>query len=175
MNPLQIHCGRIVELRRHTNTHLLRNHGSGPTDRYELWLKVLQGRERMFTIHTMTMPARSGYEVSLIEAPPQSARRATQVLGLVNWTAQDAVNYLRSDPPGLLRGRDFVAALAAAILAAVASGEAGAVLATPVVWLLAAVVVRAGVRGSRAREIDELIAAMVDDHEATTTTTAAAR
>jgi hypothetical protein len=173
MNPLQIHCGRIVELRRHTNTHLLRNQGSGPTDRYELWLKLPRGRERKFTIHTMTMPARSGHEVSLIEAPAQSARRATQVLGLVNWTAQDAVNYLRSDPPGLLRGRDFVAALAAAILAAGASGEAGAALATPVVWLLIAVVVRAGVRGSKAREIDDLIAAMVDEHEATTTTAAA--
>jgi hypothetical protein len=95
------------------------------------------------------------------------------VLGLVNWTAQDAVNYLRSDPPGLLRGRDFVAALAAAILAAGASGEAGAALATPVVWLLIAAVVRAGVRGSKRREIDELIAAMVDEHEATTAAAAA--
>jgi hypothetical protein len=64
---------------------------------------VLQGRERKFAVHTLTMPARTGQEVSLIEA-------------------------------------------------AGASGEAGAVLATPVVWLLAAVVVRAGVRSSRARD-----------------------
>ena len=67
MPTLQAIHGRIVDLRRHTNVHLLYGQRPlGPSDRYELWIKQRDGTERKFRVNTRTMPARRGHEVSVI-------------------------------------------------------------------------------------------------------------
>ena len=86
MPNLQAIHGRIVDLRRHTNVHLLYGRRPiGPSDRYELWIKPDEGKERKFTVNTRTMPARQGHEVSLIV----TTHKMPRVLGLANWTTID--------------------------------------------------------------------------------------
>ncbi len=94
--------GRVVDLRRHTNVHLYWRGRFGPTERYELWLRDAVGYEYQFTIHTRTMPARRGHEITLLI-------EADMVRGLVNWSTGKNVNYLRTDPPPLWRLRDLLA------------------------------------------------------------------
>jgi hypothetical protein len=100
MPILQTMRGRIVDLRRHTNVHLYWRGWFGPAERYELWLRDPAGREHQFTIHTRTLPARSGHEVTLLAD-------ALAVRGIVNRSTGMNVNYLRVDPPQLLRPRDL--------------------------------------------------------------------
>lgn len=95
--------GRIVDLRRHTNVHLYHRRPPGASDRYELWLRDDTGQEVQFTIHTRTMPARRGHEVTVIE----SAGGGPPTVALINWTTLEAVNYAEIDPPRLLRGWDL--------------------------------------------------------------------
>jgi hypothetical protein len=92
--------GHIVDLRRHTNVHLYWRGRYGPAERYKLWLRDPAGREHQLTIHTRTLPARRGHEVTLLAD-------AHAVLGVVNWSTGTSVNYLRVDPPPLLRLRDL--------------------------------------------------------------------
>jgi hypothetical protein len=92
--------GRIVDLRRHTNVHLYHRRPPGPSDRYELWLRDEAGHEFKFTIHTRTMPARRGHEVTVIKSVDDG--RPT-VVALINWTTLEAVNYAEIDRPPLLR------------------------------------------------------------------------
>jgi len=66
MPSLQTVRGRIVELRHHFNYHFKDYRPIRQSDRYELWIRPKGGDERKFTIHTPTMPARYGHEVSLI-------------------------------------------------------------------------------------------------------------
>lgn len=101
MSALHEMCGRFVDLRRHTNVHLYWRGRFGPTERYELWLRDTAGGEHQFTIHTRTMPARCGHEVTLLID-------ADVILGLVNWSTGKSVNYLRADPPPLWRLRDLL-------------------------------------------------------------------
>ena len=93
MTTLQAVHGRIVELRRHTNVHLYGRRPLGPTDRYELWIKLPDEGERKFTVNTRHMPARRGHEVSLII----TRHKVPRVLALANWSTIDGVNYARTD------------------------------------------------------------------------------
>lgn len=93
-------CGRVVDLRRHTNVHLYWRGRLGPTERYELWLRDGSGCEHQFTIHSRTMPARCGHEVTLLV-------EREVVRGFINWSTGRSVNYLYADPPSLLRLRDL--------------------------------------------------------------------
>ncbi|MFC5771737.1 hypothetical protein [Thauera sinica] len=155
MSDLQTIHGRIVDLRRHVNVHLYHLRPCAPSDRYELWIRCQDGSERKFTLHTRCMPARRGHEVSLIVALGKTPR----VLGLANWTALDGANYVRTDPPALLRPRDGLAVLALGTPLVVTWGAAGVVLSVPValVYLLAAGVLRAGARIRRAAQVDMAI------------------
>jgi hypothetical protein len=92
--------GRVVDLRRHTNVHLYWRGRLGPTERYELWLRDTAGVEHQFTIHTRTLPARRGHEITLLAD-------ALAVRAIVNWSTGHSVNYLCIDPPPLLRLRDL--------------------------------------------------------------------
>ncbi len=68
MPTLQTIRGRIVDLRRHTNVHLLYGHRPlGPSDRYELWIKPREGTERKFTVNTLAQPVDAQHAL-LLEA-----------------------------------------------------------------------------------------------------------
>jgi hypothetical protein len=149
--------GRIVDLRRYTNVHLYWRRPPGPTDRYELWLRQDDGIERKFMIHTRIMPARRGHRVSLIAMMDTNP---LQVLGLFNGETMDAVNYMRSDPPSVLLGGDFIVlALAFAVMAA-KLGDVGMVLFAPaaLTYLLAAAFGRAFGQALRTKQVDCVIA-----------------
>lgn len=105
MQNLPTFHGHITDLRRHVNADRSARQRllHGPGERYELWIQPPVGRECKFTVHSKTMPARRGHEVSVVLA----TYMPFQVLGLVNWSALDGVNYFRTDGPPLLRERDF--------------------------------------------------------------------
>ena len=157
MAALQTTRGCIVDLRRHTNVHLYGRRPLGPTDRYELWVRQRGGRERKFTIHTRTMPARRGHEVSVMAVAGVSALR---VLALINWTTADAVNYLRADPPSLLLAWDVAIVVSGLVAMVVVFGDSGLALSVPaaMAWLLVAASVRAISRAVRTLRVDRAIA-----------------
>lgn len=149
--------GRIVDLRRYTNVHLYWRPPPGPTDRYELWLRQDDGIERKFMIHTRIMPARQGHRVSVIAMMDTNP---LQILGLFNGETLDAVNYMRSDPPSVLLGDDFIVlALAFAVMAA-KLGDVGMVLFAPaaLTYLLLAAFGRAIGQALSAKQVDCVIA-----------------
>jgi hypothetical protein len=81
--------------------------------------------ETKLVVHSRTMPARCGHQVCVL------LRRGT-VVGLVNLTTRQAVNFVRVDPPLLVRRCDMLVALlllGAGVLLALA-GDA------PALWLL---------------------------------------
>jgi hypothetical protein len=104
MSTLQTIHGRLIDLRRYTNVHLYyARRPLGPTERYELWIKPTAGAEQKFTVNTRNLPARCGHEISLIVTD----QKVPQVLGLVNWSILDGVNYAHSEAPPLVRVWDF--------------------------------------------------------------------
>lgn len=149
--------GRIVDLRRYTNVHLYWRRPPGPTDRYELWMRPDDGTERKFTIHTRTMPARQGHRVSVIV---KMNTNPLQVMGLFNCDTREAVNYMRSDPPSVLLGADFIVlALAFAVMAAKLD-DVGMVLFAPaaLTYLLVAAFGRTFGQALKAKQVDYVIA-----------------
>lgn len=152
MSDLHVVHGRIVDLRRHVNVHLSRRLPFVPNERHELWLRLKSGGERQFTVQTRTMPARRGHEVSLIVTDTQPPR----VLGLANWSILDGANYIRIDPPPLLRPWD--ALVIPGLFMALVAGwhEAGAVLSIPVtvIYLPVTMLLRARARTRRAAQVD---------------------
>lgn len=149
--------GCIVDLRRYTNVHLYWRRPPGPTDRYELWLRQDDGTERKFTIHTRTMPARRGHRVSMIVTTDTNP---LQVLGLFNGETREAVNYMRSDPPSVLRVGDFIALALAFVTIAAKFGDVGVVLFVPgaLIYLLVAAFGRAIGQALWAKQVDCVIA-----------------
>jgi hypothetical protein len=125
MAELQAIRGRVVDLRRYINPEIYWRRPPGPTERYELWIRQLDGREFKITIYTETMPARRGHVVSVIVKP---SALGCQVLGIFNATTMDAANYMRSDPPPLLRMWEFVALAVVFLVTAAWFGDAGMVL-----------------------------------------------
>ena len=156
MPNLQAIHGRIVDLRRHTNVHLLYGHRPiGPSDRYELWIKPDEGKERKFTVNTRTMPARRGHEISLIV----TTHKVPRVLGLANWSTIDGVNYARTDAPSLIRTWDIAILLAAFVGMAIHWGGAGMALFVPAAFAysLIAGLSRAVIGTLLARRVDRAI------------------
>jgi hypothetical protein len=137
MPMLQTMRGRIVDLRRHTNVHLYWRGRFDPAERYEIWLRDPAGREHQFTIHTRTLPARRGHEVTLLAD-------ALAIHAIVNWSTGIDVNYLRIDPPPLLRLRDLWVPPALLITLASWLGDVGLLILPPAAlsYLLTAVMVR---------------------------------
>lgn len=148
--------GCIVDLRRYTNVHLYWRRPPGPTDRYELWLRQDDGNERKFTIHTRTMPARRRHRVSVIV---KMDTNPLQVLGLFNGDTRAEVNYMRSDPPSVLRVSDFIALALAFVAMAAKFGDVGMVLFVPgaLTYLLVAAFGRAIGQVLWAKQVDYVI------------------
>jgi len=155
MPNLQTVRGRIVALRRLVNVHLKELRPLVPSERHELWVRPKGGVERKFIIHTRTMPARCGHEVSLIF----TGNETPKVLGLANWTVLDGANYVRTDPQWLLRPRDALALSALCVVLLVVLGEASFDLFV-LVWatyLAGAVILRALARSRLAEQVDRAI------------------
>lgn len=145
--------GRIVELRRYSNVHQLYGHRPlGPSDRYEIWIKPSLGQERKFTINTRTMPARRGHEVSLI----LTTHRVPRVVGLGNWTTIDAVNYVSTDAPPLLRVRDIAVLLLilGSLVGTLAAAGASLFVPAAIVYLAMAAMIRAMARKRLAWQVN---------------------
>jgi hypothetical protein len=136
MPELQTCHGHLVDLRRHVNVHWRHLHPFAPSDRYELWLRAPDGTERKFTVHTRELPARRGHEVSLIT----TAHRRPRVLALANWTTIDGVNYVRSEPPALVRLGDVPWLVAGFVGMTAWLGDAGMALFGPVAAVVLAAV-----------------------------------
>lgn len=149
--------GRIVDLRRYTNVHLYWRRPPGPTDRYELWLRQDDGIERKFMIHTRIMPARREHRVNVIV---KMDTNPLQVLGLFNGDTREVVNYMRSDPPSVLRVGDFIVVVLAFAAMAAKFGDVGMVLFVPgaLTYLLIAAFGRAIKLARRAKQVDCVIA-----------------
>ena len=101
------------------------------------------------------MPARRGHEVSVIV----TTHKLPRVLGLVNCSTIDGVNYARTDAPPLLRVWEFVTLPVTFIVAAILWGGIGMVLFVPtaMVYLLTAGIARAILQGRLARQVDRVI------------------
>lgn len=152
MPLLQAKRGHIVDLRHHVNVHLYWRGRIGPAERYELWLRDSAGCERQFVLHTRTMPARRGHEVTLIVD-------AFTVRGIVNWSTGLRVNYLHADLPPLLRLRDPWVSLA--LLAGLAAwlGALGLLLFLPaaLLYFLFAAMIRYATRRWQAMTIERAL------------------
>ncbi len=151
--------GRILDLRRHTNVHLLYGHRPlGPSDRYELWIQPSDGPERKFMVNTRIMPARRGHVVSLIV----STHKVPRVLGLVNGSTIDGVNYVRTDAPPLIRVFDFLLLPPSFLLMTILWGNIGMVLFIVAVlaYLLTVSLWRAMWQSRLARHVDRVINAL---------------
>jgi hypothetical protein len=152
MPILQTMRGRIVDLRRHTNVHLYWRGRFGPAERYELWLRDAAGLEHQFAIHTRTLPARRGHEVTLLTD-------ASMVCGIVNWSTGMHVNYLHVDSPPLLRLRDLLVPPALLVALATRLDDLGLLLFLPatLLYFLIAVMVRYTDCRLRARAIQRAL------------------
>lgn len=148
MRVLYETSGRVVDLRRHTNVHLYWRGRFGPTERYELWLRDAAGCEHQFPIHTLTMPARRGHEITLLVD-------VDMVRGFVNWSTGRNVNYLRIDPPPLWRLRDLLAQPVLLTALSAWRGDLGLLLFVPatLVYFLIVPIIRGVNRSWRAAAI----------------------
>lgn len=152
MPILQTVRGRIVDLCRHTNVHLYWRGRFGPAERYELWLRDFAESEHQFVVHTRTMPARRGHEVTLIVD-------SLAVRGIVNWSTGMRVNYLNSDPQSLLRLYDVWASLALFTGLVALLGDLRLLLFLPAVMLyfLLAVMLRCTIRRWHAATVERAL------------------
>ena len=125
MSVLHAIRGRIVDAHRHINTNVYWRRPPGPPERYELWIRQEDGRERKFTVNTRTMPARRGHAVALIV---KTNAKPPPVLGFFNASTMDAVNYLRSDPPALLHVWEFMVLAVGFVAMAALWGDTGMLL-----------------------------------------------
>jgi hypothetical protein len=149
--------GRILEVRRYINPSVYWRRPPGPAERYELWIRQLDGREFKITIHTRTMPARRGHMVSVVMRGPVSA---AWVMGLFNASTMDAVNYMHTDPPPLLHVWECVTLPFVFLIIAACFGDVGAVLyiGAAAVYLLIVALSRLISWTVSARHVDEILA-----------------
>jgi hypothetical protein len=157
MSALQVIRGRIIELRRCINAQVYWRRPPGPAERYELWLRQERGPDRKFTINTGMMPARRGHMVRVIV---KMSTNPPCVLGLSNESTGDAVNYMLTDPPPLLRVRKFVALPVAFVVMAAGFGDLGIALFVPtaLAYLLIVSFSRAINRMLWAKRVDRALA-----------------
>lgn len=144
--------GRVIEVRRFVNGPSRWARWGNWQERHEFWLAGRGNVERKWIVQTATFPARRGHAVVALV-------RSDQLIGLFNESTGQAVNYLRTDPPALLRLRDLWVSLL--LLAGALSwlGVIALVLALPagLIHTCAAMAVRLLVSRRYARRIDEAL------------------
>ena len=91
--------GRIIEIRRYVIPLGLYGQDAR-RERWELWIKALNGAEEKLIVEGRSMQARRGHRVVL-------ALEAGAPVGMVNLTTRTRLNFARSDPPFLYRPLDI--------------------------------------------------------------------
>lgn len=147
-----IYTGTVIEVQRYINKPMRWHERPVCYERRELWVSNGSGDQRKWVIHSKLMPARRDHQVTLLLDGPW-------VIGLFNDTAHTSVNYVREDPPFLLRGVDALVALALMAAACVPLGWLGLVLALPVAlaYLVGIAMFRAVHRWRMARVVDDAL------------------
>ena len=99
------YTGTVIEVQRYINKPMRWHERPVCHERRELWVSNGTGDQRKWVIHSKLMPARRDHQVTLLLVGPW-------VIGLFNSTAHTGANYVREDPPFLLRGADALVVLA---------------------------------------------------------------
>jgi len=146
------YTGTVIEVQRYINKPMRWHERPACNERRELWVSNGNGDQRKWVIHSKLMPARRDHQVTLLLVGPW-------VIGLFNATAHTSANYVREDPPFLLRDVDALVALALMAAACSLLGWLGLVLALPVAsaYLGGAAMLRAVHRWRMARVVDEAL------------------
>lgn len=150
--------GTLLEVHRYVNAHHYHQRPSGPSDRYEIWLRDPLGMQVPFTINTRIFPARRGHYITLIV---QTQGNAVIVRGLYNRTIGHSVNYLECDPPFALHVYDFLIVWPLILFScAWVWAEAGLAVGVPlgVVYLLLIWIYRRGCRMVLSKQVDWALA-----------------
>jgi hypothetical protein len=146
------YTGTVIEVQRYINKPMRWHERPACHERRELWVSNGSGDQRKWVIHTKLMPARRDHQVTLLLVGPW-------VIGLFNATAHTSANYVREDPPFLLRGVDAVVVLTLLAAACALLGWLGLVLALPgsSAYPVAIAMFRAVYRWRMARVVDEAL------------------
>ena len=96
--------GQVVEVQRHINVPMRWCEQYPARERRELWVTAASGHDTKVVVHSRVMPARRGHRVTILLL-------GELVVGLRNASTGTRVNFVREDPPLLLRRCDGVAAL----------------------------------------------------------------
>jgi hypothetical protein len=127
MRPFHYVAGELIEVQRYINVPMRWCEQYPARERRELWVNRSDAHrgEIKLVVHSRAMPARRGHQVCVL-------LRGGTVVGLVNLTTRRTVNFVRADPPLLVRRCDGLAAfllLGAGAMLSLA-GE------SPALWLL---------------------------------------
>lgn len=124
MYELETLTGRVIEARRYLNRIPGLRDDDPSRERWELWVADVGSNEHKIISYSRSMPARVGHAVTIIHLDGRGA-------GLYNLTTGMRVNFVRADPPPLLRNIDLVI---------VVFGSFGALMGGtiwhPLVWLV---------------------------------------
>lgn len=144
--------GTVIEVQRYINKPMRWHERPVCHERRELWVSNGNGDQRKWVIQSKLMPARRDHQVTLLLVGPW-------VIGLFNATAHTSTNYVREDPPFLLRGVDALVVLALMATACALLGWQGLVLALPgaSAYLVGIAMFRAVHRWRMARVVDEAL------------------
>ena len=121
MRDFQWVCGQVVEVQRFINVPRRWCDQYPARERRELWLTADQGPEFKFVVHTTLMPARRGHRVLAL-------LMGRELVALHNLQTGESVNYLRSDPPLLLRRCEAMIAVLTAAAGIAAFAVVGGVV-----------------------------------------------
>ncbi|WP_372524988.1 hypothetical protein [Piscinibacter sp.] len=147
--------GHVVVVQRFINAQVTTAASQLSRERRGLWLGMTDAPDRKFVVHCTAMPARRGHRVTVLTIEDW-------VVGLVNATTGDAVNYVRECPPSLLRFVDvgvMLSLLLISIAGLLAWGSPVLLFAVPaaVLYLPLAGLIRAAARRRLQRLIDEAL------------------
>lgn len=96
--------GELTEVQRYINVPMRWCEQYPSRERREFWIAADNGNDVKVTVHSRVMPARRGHRVNVL-------MRGELIVGLANLTTGRQVNFVRADPPLLVRRCDGLAAL----------------------------------------------------------------
>ena len=99
MYDIETFTGRIIELRRFMNRRPRIAEHDPARERWEMWLAAPGGSEHKFVVRSHSMPARVGHAIHLLHV-------GGVAVGLYNLDTGRRENFIRADPPLLLRNID---------------------------------------------------------------------
>jgi hypothetical protein len=146
--------GTIIESSRFTNKPMHWHERPVCNERCELWLATSHEDEHGFVIYTKLIPARRTHCVTLVLG-------GSTVLGLYNATTGASANYVRQDPPFLIKGLDILVlavwAIVGCICAAMGWLVLSEVLGGALAYLLLAIACRAVYRKRLREFVDDAV------------------